>query len=44
MMTELLPYWRETPWLILQPVLCLVLTVLALHLSVGFSRRERGPV
>ena len=35
MMTELLPYWREAPFLILQPVVCLVLTVLALHLSVG---------
>ncbi len=35
MMTELLPYWREAPFLILQPVACLVITVLALHLSVG---------
>ena len=40
MMTELLPYWRESPFLILQPVVCLVLTVLALHLSVG-GLRER---
>jgi len=39
MMTELLPYWRESPWLILQPVGALVLTVLALHLSVGGMRR-----
>jgi len=39
MMTELLPYWREAPWLILQPVTALVLTVLALHLSVGGMRR-----
>ncbi len=35
MMTELLPYWREAPFLILQPVICLVIVVLALHLSVG---------
>ncbi len=35
MMSELLPYWREAPFLILQPIACLVLTVLALHLSVG---------
>ena len=35
MMTELLPYWREAPWLILQPVACLVVTVLGLHLAVG---------
>ncbi len=35
MMTELLPYWRETPFLILQPVACLFITVLALYLSVG---------
>lgn len=40
MMTELLPYWREAPFLILQPVGCLVLTVLALHLSVGGLRRS----
>ena len=39
MMTELLPYWREAPFLILQPVMCLVLTVLALHLSVGGVKR-----
>ena len=38
MMTELLPYWREAPFLILQPVACLILTVLALHLSVGGAR------
>ena len=35
MMTELLPYWREAPFLILQPIACLILTVLSLHLSVG---------
>jgi len=40
MMTELLPYWREAPFLILQPVACLVLTVLALHLAVGVGRPE----
>jgi len=40
MMTELLPYWREAPWLILQPVAALVLTVLALHLSVGGMRHS----
>lgn len=39
MMTEFLPYWREAPWLILQPVAALVLTVLALHLSVGGMQR-----
>ena len=38
MMTQLLPYWREAPFLILQPVLCLILTVLALHLSVGVRK------
>lgn len=38
MMTELLPYWREAPYLILQPVACLVITVLALHLAVGIGR------
>lgn len=39
MMTELLPYWREAPFLIFQPVICLVITVLALHLSVGEGKR-----
>ena len=38
MMTELLPYWREAPWLVLQPVGCLFVTVLALHLAVGAGR------
>lgn len=40
MMTELLPYWREAPFLILQPVGCLVFTVLTLHLCVGGMRRS----
>lgn len=40
MMTELLPYWREAPHLIFQPVACLVFTVLALHLAVGVRRPE----
>ena len=40
MMTELLPYWREAPILILQPIACLVYTVLALHLSVGGLRHS----
>ncbi|MEL6962601.1 MAG: ABC transporter permease [Pseudomonadota bacterium] len=39
MMTELLPYWREAPWLILQPVVCLFATVLALHLAIGIGKR-----
>lgn len=39
MMTELLPYWREAPWLIMQPVACLVLTVFAVHLVVGTATR-----
>lgn len=41
MMTQLLPYWREAPWLIAQPVACLVLTVLSLHLAVGISARPQ---
>ena len=42
MMTELLPYWREAPWLILQPVACLVLTVLSVQLMVGSTSRVDG--
>ena len=42
MMTELLPYWREAPWLILQPVACLVLTVLSVQLMVGSTARVDG--
>lgn len=37
MMTELLPYWREAPWLILQPITCLVLVVLSVNLIAGSS-------
>ena len=40
MMTELLPYWREAPWLILEPVACLVVTVLALHLAIGIGKQQ----
>jgi len=40
MMTELLPYWREAPWLILQPVACLVVTVLSVHLATGTTSRS----
>ena len=39
MMTELLPYWREAPFLIVQPIACLTFTVLALHLVAGGWRR-----
>ena len=39
MMTELLPYWREAPWLLLQPVVCLATTVAALHLAAGTALR-----
>ncbi len=35
MMTELLPYWREAPWLTVQPVLSLALAVIALYLVAG---------
>ena len=41
MMSELLPYWREAPWLILQPVGCLVVVVIALQLLVGSTERTR---
>jgi peptide/nickel transport system permease protein len=40
MMTQFLPYWREAPWLILQPMACLMLTVLAAHLAVGRLKQE----
>jgi len=39
MMTELLPYWREAPWLILQPVAALALTVISVHLIVGAEHK-----
>ncbi|MEM7292378.1 MAG: ABC transporter permease [Pseudomonadota bacterium] len=41
MMTQLLPYWREAPWLIMQPIACLIITVLALYLSVGTITKPR---
>ncbi|NKC13892.1 MAG: ABC transporter permease subunit [Gammaproteobacteria bacterium] len=39
MMTQLLPYWREAPWLIAQPITCLVVTVLAVYLATGLTTR-----
>ena len=42
MMTELLPYWREAPWLIVQPIACLVITVLAVHLATGSGSRPEN--
>ncbi len=39
MITELVPYWREAPFLILQPIMCLVVTVFSLHLSAGGLRK-----
>jgi len=38
MMTQLLPFWREAPWLVVQPVTCLVITVLAVQLAVGIKK------
>ncbi|MFS4581476.1 ABC transporter permease [Phaeobacter sp. C3_T13_0] len=35
MMVELLPYWREAPWALLQPVLTTMATLLALTLIAG---------
>jgi len=35
MMTELLPYYHEAPWAILQPIAALFLLVLSLHLLAG---------
>lgn len=35
MMIELLPYWREAPWLTLQPVIGLAMAVIALQLVAG---------
>ena len=35
MMVELLPYWREAPWALLQPVIATMMTLLALTLIAG---------
>jgi len=35
MMVELLPYWREAPWALLQPVIATLTTLLALTLLAG---------
>ncbi len=35
MMVELLPYWREAPWALLQPVIATLATLLALTLIAG---------
>lgn len=39
MTAELMPYWREAPWLILQPALLIAVTVLGLHLLAGEADR-----
>jgi peptide/nickel transport system permease protein len=38
MMVELLPYWREAPWALLQPVAATLATLLALTLIAGEKR------
>lgn len=38
MMVELLPYWREAPWALLQPVAATLVTLLALTLIAGDTR------
>lgn len=38
MMVELLPYWREAPWALLQPVIATMLTLLALTLIAGGNK------
>jgi len=35
MMAELLPAWREAPWAIAAPILCLAITVMGLRLAAG---------
>ena len=35
MMVELLPYWREAPWALLQPVMATLVTLFALTLLAG---------
>lgn len=38
MMVELLPYWREAPWALLQPVIATMLTLLGLTLIAGGTK------
>ncbi|SIS79543.1 ABC transporter permease [Phaeovulum vinaykumarii] len=38
MMVELLPYWREAPWALAQPVAATLITLLALTLVAGETR------
>ncbi|WP_062213024.1 ABC transporter permease [Aureimonas sp. AU12] len=39
MMTELLPYYAEAPWILLQPILAVFLLVLSLNLLAGYRSR-----
>jgi peptide/nickel transport system permease protein len=39
MMAELLPSWREAPWGVLAPVVCLAVTVLLLRLAAGQEKQ-----
>ncbi|MDD1781169.1 ABC transporter permease [Enterovibrio sp. ZSDZ35] len=38
MMVELLPYWREAPWALIQPVVATLMTLLALTLIAGRTK------
>lgn len=38
-MAELVPWWREAPWLIVRPVALLTLTVIGLQLLSGRAAR-----
>ena len=33
MMAQFVPYWREAPWLVLQPALCIVLVILLTNIA-----------
>lgn len=35
MMVELMPYWREAPWALLQPVAAIFSLILGLNLIAG---------
>ena len=40
MMAEMMPSWREAPWAIAAPVLCLAFTVLSLRFAAGVEEER----
>lgn len=41
MMAQLVPYWREAPWLVLQPAICIILVILLTNIALPSRKNQR---